>query len=158
MKHNFLIDENLVIPGGDHEAAAISIWLAIRRNCHHRVCLDSELNTKYQQKLRGAGGRNLRVTGLSSMLVRTIRDVVADSNKLIFVAAQGPSPLASMVRDDDDRFLVDIAHAVIEMTNPPECILVTSDTDTRDDFNGLGEEAVSAVSPSGGLALAEEAI
>ena len=155
MSHNFLIDENLVIPGGDYEVAAISIWLGVRGNCH-RVCLDHLLYVKYLQKLDGAGGKGLLITELSSALVRTIRDVLVDSDKLIFVVVQGPSPLAGMVRDEDDRFLADVAHAVIEMAEPPECILITSDVDTLDDFNAMGQAAVSAVSPSGGVVLAEE--
>jgi hypothetical protein len=156
LKHNFLVDENLVIAGGEYEALATDLWLAIAENCHH-VGMDGELRGKYLRKLNAAsGGGSFGVAG--SMLLSVVSGVMAREDKAVWPGPIDAEALTGLVADEDDRFLVPIALGVATHSESKQCVLITTDARTRADFcrpemNNLG---ISGVSPEVGIELARQ--
>lgn len=133
MKHTFLLDENVIVRGllQKHKAER-DLLLLIARNCHH-IVVSPPLYDKYWQKVRAMRSRS--GPELATLMTALLSQLLMNKDKSIWVQpSTGESP-GSVVRDMDDWFLANIAAAVTSSVNVSECIVVTSDRSTRDDFN-----------------------
>lgn len=134
MKHNFLLDENMVMRAllGQSRVAR-DFWAAVWRNCH-RIIVSSLLADKYWEKVRLAQRRKASEV-VANAMVKTIHQLLHNPDKRIWVEPSGSISLSGLIRHLNDRFLADIAVAAVETAGADDCIVVTVDRSTRDDFN-----------------------
>lgn len=128
MKHEFLLDENVLIkpieasdtPGG---LAAARLWSAIAKNCH-KIVVSPTLFEKYRAHLRL---RRAKITGVISQFPSLVWMLINGKSK--WIAEESPVPEEQYIHDQDDHFLVRIA------VRAPNCIFVSTDQKTRQDFD-----------------------
>jgi hypothetical protein len=152
VKRNFLLDENVAVRGLLQQRAR-DLWLTIARNCH-RIAVSPLLARKYREKLRQA--RRRAAPEVATGMIAIVNQMLLDPEKSIWVEPGGSSPLARLIRDPDDHFLADIAAELVAAHKVNECIFVTTDSRTRQDFNRprMRSAGIEGVTIERGLALA----
>ena len=139
-----------------HESgAAQRLWLTVARNCHHKLVVSYQLYANYRDKVRAGRRQAGRQPTLDFSGV--VDGIALNADKTIWVDPEG-SPLAQLVRHLNDRYLANIAHAAVTQGKCSECLLVTTDRRTREDFNRsqMNELGISGVTIEAALLLARE--
>jgi hypothetical protein len=158
VRHTFLLDENVAVRGVVQESGpAQTLWRTIAKNCHHKLAIGPILYGNYQQKIQEVRRR----TGPDSAasMVALIFQLLTNADKTVWVAPENPSQLARFVRHTSDRYLADIAHLATLERNSKDCVFVTTDRQTRADFNRteMQEARIQGVSLEQAVILANEA-
>lgn len=152
MKRNFLLDENIVVKGLLQQRAR-DLWLVIARNCH-RIAVSPFLAARYREWLRRQ--RTRAAPEVATATTAIINQILTNSEKTTWVQPKGSSALARLIRHPNDRFLGDIAAQLLEANNADHCIFVTTDRQTREDFNRaeMRSAGIEGVTIERGLLLA----
>ncbi len=132
MRHCFLLDENVLVDGF-LDTSAWTVWFEIAKNCHN-LGVSPLLYARYKQKLNLPEVQAPASDG-GPGFPRLITSILANSAKSIYATPGESSELAALVRDDDDRFLADIAFELVSTCEMAECIFVSTDQQTVNDFN-----------------------
>lgn len=141
MKHIFLPDENVLMRALKCHEPAREFWETIALNCH-KIAVNEELADRYWRRLRQ---EKKLVNSHFPNIPRIINMLLRNSEKCDFRADVNPVPEETIVRHENDRYLLRIVAAGNEGG-----LLVTTDTKTRNDFN---KPAISNKYKTAGLAI-----
>lgn len=133
MRWYFLLDENTA-PRSLVLQAARDLWRAIARN-RHAVIASYDLSAKYRDKLR-TNRKKARNEAEYEELAKLIGQILQDSDFSHWVAPQlVPSPYRQYIHHRNDLFLADILYEAVVVQGLPNCIFVSTDRQTRGNFN-----------------------
>ncbi|MBN1189523.1 MAG: hypothetical protein JXA46_07215 [Dehalococcoidales bacterium] len=131
MGNTFILDENILISALKCSPMANKLLIDISSN-GHSLALHNDLSRKYWSILK-----NNRKSIHHPQVQRYIGDILHDNTKCQYLGGPFKEQEHIPIRHRNDVFLVQIAYAV-----SGDCIIVSSDGQTRNDLIRLGLKAL----------------